>query len=503
MVFVIKTTGIEDFLDNGESNLKALIMGAPSAGKTRSASYWPKPIFADCEKGRMSIADRSVPYGEIKTTADMDAMLRMLELECRRPKADRRYSTLVIDTLDAYQRIVMQERLDAEHKDAFSGWKDWGYLDGKMSQFVAKLQKLSMNIVVNLHVKDSMIGDDEDAKTRVTGPKLKGDLKDQIAAEFDLVGFMGTYWAAQDGERVLKRGIQWHPDPGMPILKDRSGQLPKWTAIAFHEDDYNVLFSTLIGHLDNLTESTVVETLETAPEVVTPDPVPPTKGGPVAGAAIAPAPAPRKAVPAKTAPPKAAPAAAEAQAAPVQAQAATPGAPPISELVKPPVAAAPPPAARKPEIPGASAAPVAAAPPVAAPAPQQTPTPVATPVAEPVAAQEVVAAPVEAEVTPEQGVANAEAALGASVISEPVATDEAPTEVPVEQEAVEAPAVPAGFACGESALSGEEGQAGAVTGCGKFIDLTVENPDIVQIAALKTRTHLCNACYAAARAAKR
>ena len=124
MALVIKTTGIEDYLDGGEAYIKALIMGPPSAGKTRSASFWPKPIFADCEKGRMSIADRAVPYGEILSQDDMRGMIRALQVECMKPVAQRAYQTVVIDTLDAYQRIVMQERLRSERKEAFSGYQD-------------------------------------------------------------------------------------------------------------------------------------------------------------------------------------------------------------------------------------------------------------------------------------------------------------------------------------------------------------------------------------------
>ena len=114
MGLIIRTTGIEDYLDGGEAYVKALIMGPPSAGKTRSASFWPKPIFADCEKGRMSIADRKIPYGEITSTKEMDELLLKLRMECMKPVSSRSYQTFVVDTLDAYQRIVIQERLRDE-----------------------------------------------------------------------------------------------------------------------------------------------------------------------------------------------------------------------------------------------------------------------------------------------------------------------------------------------------------------------------------------------------
>lgn len=470
MTLIIKTTGIEDYLDGGEAYIKCLVLGQPSAGKTRSASFWPKPIFADCEKGRMSIADRKVPYAEITSIADMDALLRMLKAECRKPVADRRYQTLVIDTIDAYQRIVIQERLDSEKKESLSGWGDWGYLDAKMTQFIAKLQGLPMNIVANVHVKELQVGDD-DSKLSITGVKLKGDLKDQIAADFDLVGHMGTYWEAENGERVLKRGIQWHPDPTKPILKDRSGQLPKWTPVRFTDEDYSTLFTTLISHLDSLEGSQQVEELPTD-AAITQRPVPPQKGGPVAGAPLAPAETPRKA--AKAAPPK-------------KAAAAPPAGQPPTDVAVPPAAKPAVPPAAKPEVAGADTAPVAE--------PAQAP---ATP--EPEAPQ----APADEQVPGQMTVEEVAAALGAEEVASEQAAAESPTtdDAPADAEASTAEVAQVeqqatAPLCGTSSNDGEEGQPGAVSGCGAPVDV---DADLTQIAMFKTRTYLCPACYAAWRA---
>lgn len=161
MTLVIKRTGFEDYLANsGGAYIKCLIMGEPDAGKTRSASFWPDPIFADCERGRMSIADRGVPYAEIRSSRDMDALLLRLRQECMRPAEKRQFRTLVIDTIDSYQRTLIAERLQAERKDSLSGWADWGYLDAKMQQVLQAVMNLPMHVVVNLHVKDEHDGDD-------------------------------------------------------------------------------------------------------------------------------------------------------------------------------------------------------------------------------------------------------------------------------------------------------------------------------------------------------
>lgn len=272
----IRLTGLEDYLQDGEAYIKALVMGEASAGKTRSASFWPRPIFADCEKGRMSIADRGVPYVEVGTTDEMFALLDMVQRECMKPYAQRKYQTFVLDTLDAFQRKVIAERLRTERKESMSGWQDWGYLDAKMTMLVERLLNLPMNIVVNLHIKSSKDGDDGPL---VNFPKLKGDLRDQIANEFDLVGHMATYWMAENGTRVLKRGIKWSPEPTFPILKDRSGRLPAFTEVNFTEHDYTGLLDAFTSGLEDLDASVDVGTVDLGEET---EPAPTdVAGGPV------------------------------------------------------------------------------------------------------------------------------------------------------------------------------------------------------------------------------
>src|ERR1017187_2965458 len=187
MTLAIRTTGLDDYLDGGTGRIKVLIMGPPGSGKTRSASFWPKPLLADCEEGRMSVADRAIPYAAITSLADMKTLLTPAEEESKRPKDQQRFQTLVIDTLDPSQRIVIQEYLKANKKASMSGWQDRGHLEAEMTELVARLSGVSMNVVVNLHVKDTKVGgsDDGDGGILVKSPKLKGDLRDQIAAEFD------------------------------------------------------------------------------------------------------------------------------------------------------------------------------------------------------------------------------------------------------------------------------------------------------------------------------
>ena len=468
-MLTVMTTGIADYLDEGSGRIKCLILGPSGAGNTRSAGAgWPKPLLADCEEGRMSVADQHIPYAAIKTTADMKALLDLAEAECKRPKDQQRFQTLIIDTLDAYQRIVITEYLSGVKKAQMSGWQDWGHLDAEMTTLVARLNKISMNVVVNLHVKDTKVGggDDGEGGILVHGPKLKGDLKDQIASEFDLVGFMETGWVAVNGKRELARYIQWEPTPDKPILKDRSGQLPARTPVDFTSEDYEGLLRPLQEAQAKLSAGTVVVEVETeAP--VTHEPV--AKGGPVTTSVPNVGTAKKAAAPAKKA-----------------------------------AAKAPPP------VPAVT-----------------TPVPAAeVPVVEPVAVP----------VTEAEAVSTVEQVLGGKVVepdspANPVGqSPDLPTHVgepelaaEIDSSAPELPAAPAEVAgngtitvaCGDARYSGGTALAD-LNSCGRKLVLDMQeervtgcsepegqNPELIQIAGLKTRAFLCNTCFAAHRNASK
>lgn len=467
-MLTIKTTGLDDYLDGGTGRIKVLIMGPPGSGKTRSASFWPKPLLADCEEGRMSVADRAIPYAAIKTTADMKALLDLAEAEGKRPKDQRRFETLIIDTLDAYQRLVIQEYLASVKKASMSGWQDWGHLDAEMTELVARLSGIPMNVVVNLHIKDTKVGgsDDGDGGILVKSPKLKGDLKDQIAAEFDLVGFMETGWEAVDGKRALARYVQWEPSPDKPILKDRSGQLPKKTPVAFTTEDYEGLLRPLQDAQDTLVAGSVVAEIETATE---PEPVTAAKGGPVTSVA----------------------------------DPATPKKAAKKDKVEP-----------KPEPKPVSTAPV----PAAQSAPKSVP--------EPTEADAVaVVADVLGGTVIEPSVADQAAEAGVTthvVESGPPVADQAGVPTPVVEQATSSIPAPAAdtpgtgtvtVACGQPRYAGGtvpsdveacgqelvlDMQEGIIAGCESPAD---QNHDLIQIGGLKSRTFLCNACFIAYRKA--
>ena len=251
----IKTTGVEDYLD-GSANIKALIIGGPGAGKTRMSSFWPKPIYLDCENSRGSLVDRKMPYVEIKTSKDMlDALEYLKSLE-RTPKAQRQFQTVVCDTVDSFQRIVKDEWLAQTGSGTFSGYDAWGYLDTKMALLMTRLLNLDYNVVVLVHYKEK-----DNEGTKEYGLQLQGNVAQQIFNDFGLVGWLGTYWDAGESGREQRRGLTFHPTPDKDFLKDRFNATPKWMPITLTSDnDYNQLFEAFFNRpeFEALTEATVV-----------------------------------------------------------------------------------------------------------------------------------------------------------------------------------------------------------------------------------------------------
>lgn len=298
---LIKTTGIEQYLPGGSGNLKVMVIGGPGVGKTRWSSFWPEPFYLNCEDGLSSVADRKVPYVDIeadpfdvrrgkpaKHALASEKMLNALRWLKSHPDAEA-YGTVIVDTLDAYQRKLKQEWLDLNpDAPAFTGYDAWGYIDGKIQALMTRLLSLDKNVLVLVHYKDKEVETKDDAgnkaSERVFSLQLQGDIKDTSFNDFDLVGWMDTFWKPGESGRVEARGLTFQKTPQRWMLKDRLHIAPKWLEVNFDESDYTNLFSLYMERVDELTEGQELGEVALMPEE-TPisggDVVQPLKGGPV------------------------------------------------------------------------------------------------------------------------------------------------------------------------------------------------------------------------------
>jgi hypothetical protein len=269
MALLIKTTGLDQYAPGGSARVKLLIIGGPGVGKTRFSSYFPRPIYADCEAGLASVADRAVPYVGVNNSQDMLDLLAYLKQECRLPADKRTYDTVVIDTLDAFQRKVKNEWMEINKKDQFQGWEAWGYLNAKLQLLMVRLLNLDMNVIVNVHYKDKTTKDDDTGRESHSFMlQLQGEMADTAYNDFDFVGWMGTYFEPVNGERVMKRGLTFKATPDKPMLKDRLDVTPKWMEVTFSEEDYLRLFEAVQSKIDSVEATKTVGEIPTISDEV-------------------------------------------------------------------------------------------------------------------------------------------------------------------------------------------------------------------------------------------
>lgn len=256
-MLIIRTTGLDPNSDAGTPRIRALIIGGPGVGKTRWASSFPKPMYADCEDGLGSLLDKQLPYVSVNDSKDMLDLLEYLRVDNARAKDKRTIETVVIDTVDAYQRKLKDEWVRINKAQSFDGWDAWRWLADKQQLLLTRLLNLDMNVIINVHPKDTIVKEGDKDVHRY-GLQLQGDISTTIFNDLNLVGWIGTYWEAQEGERVQKRGLTFTPTPDKAFLKDRFNITPKWLPVTFEQTDYTNLFERLRDKLSHSKESAVV-----------------------------------------------------------------------------------------------------------------------------------------------------------------------------------------------------------------------------------------------------
>ena len=290
----IKRTGSDDY---GKST-KVLICGDPGAGKTLISSTWPNPVYASAEGGLMSIADRDIPYTEIRKSEDLLRLKNALDqpAEVREEMLGFPVQTVVIDTIDEIQRILMKERLDAQKREALQ-MQDWGWLNEQMQAIVRAFRNLDLHVVFTCHLKST---EDQESGRVSYRPGLSGAIADSIPAYVDLALRLDVSTIAEvtdDGiEKRQVRSLISRPDHAHSWVKDRSGKLPENFEVNF-EDDYDRIAEFIFGSVD-LPETKVLEIddSDTTPE----------EPNHVVAERVEKAPAAKKKAPAKKAPAKAA-----------------------------------------------------------------------------------------------------------------------------------------------------------------------------------------------------
>ena len=212
---------------------KTLLYGLSGAGKTRTASIWPKPFYLDIEDGLGSV-DRKVAWARIDTWAKWLGWISALEQK-RLP-----VETLVLDSVNALQRLSMENSVTTfthvkRSHGNIPGMSDYGKMYWDVWRSLTILLDLPYHIVL---IAQATYGD----YGELHKPSFVGQaISEPLLQAMDLVGLV---------EKTAPLESVLVFDSGTAVTKDRFGLFagerfinPTWedlTERGEEEEDFTV-----------------------------------------------------------------------------------------------------------------------------------------------------------------------------------------------------------------------------------------------------------------------
>lgn len=190
--------------------IKMCVYGTSGSGKTTIGATFPKPLlFVKFEEGTASIHNvKGVdavpePGSVITDVSDFDAILNHLE------KSDH-YKTVVLDSASSLQDCVLKKVIDRDlpaQLDFGSIERDeWGQCSQIMKEFLNKLLKLRMNVVILAHEREFNVDDEKDTLEPHVAPGVSPAVKDFLLREVHYIGHTCVRMCDVKGVKKIKKG---------------------------------------------------------------------------------------------------------------------------------------------------------------------------------------------------------------------------------------------------------------------------------------------------------
>lgn len=196
---------------------KIMIFGETGTQKTRTASTFPTVLFADIDHGMSSVTEQV----DKVTIDDSDRGFQQLKALYEYLKTmDHGYTTVVLDTLNEMQRVIMRFTVEEythirRSYGNLPGQSDYGKMLYEFTELVRDFISLPMRVVLLAQVKPQEFDSD------VIVPQLIGkNTVRELMRKMDIVGYI--YKA--DGETGTVPEISF--DSPQYATKDRSNRLP-------------------------------------------------------------------------------------------------------------------------------------------------------------------------------------------------------------------------------------------------------------------------------------
>lgn len=196
---------------------KMLFYGETGTQKTRTAASMPNVIFADIDHG-MSSVDWEVAKVHIDDNSNGLQQLRDLHRFLK--AGNHEYETVVLDTLNEMQRVIMRFTIEEftqvrRSYGSLPGMSDYGYMLSQFMDLTRDFIALPMRVVLLAQVNSAQFDTD------VLMPQLVGkNTTREIARKMDVIGFIHS---VEYPEGVIPEMCF---SSAQYITKDRSNCLP-------------------------------------------------------------------------------------------------------------------------------------------------------------------------------------------------------------------------------------------------------------------------------------
>lgn len=237
--FELHTAGADEY----PNRLRMLVVGRPGSGKTTFGTRFPNPIFASAG-GDLTTLSRSgnVPYVRVDTLKDLYLLKQALDrpAEERTELFGREIETLVIDTVDELQRLLLWDHVRNEGRtDTVAG--DWGWIADRFHSIFQGFKQVDINLVILARTKDVQYGESH----AVIQPALGGAFAEAVHKYVDISAHLyalpdaeALYAALRvegDGDQIeiidsselaIERVLRFAPLSHVPWASDKTGTLP-------------------------------------------------------------------------------------------------------------------------------------------------------------------------------------------------------------------------------------------------------------------------------------
>lgn len=260
------------------SNIRMLLAGHESVSMARVYLTAPNVLVASAGAPSVPLAVAGAKSVTITGEDDLFAVKKALEgtAEEREQRLGFPVDTLVIDSLDEFQRLMLVKRLEKERRtDTVS--EDWSWISNRLNRIFTGLTSLDLNIVVISHLANVH-------ESTAIKPNIQGAFANQIHKYVDYALLLDAYEVINEPAEVVvdsstdtidisydtsvKRSLVTVPTPDAPWVHDDTQTLDRFIDLTF-EDDFATIVERRLSLVLPESDTIVIEDpIEEVPEPV-------------------------------------------------------------------------------------------------------------------------------------------------------------------------------------------------------------------------------------------